>query len=75
MEDPTKMTRGEPKGLSQAMVYGRWREVGESSEVPHRLKWTPLESGGDAFIGVFDGFSIVGIGSFLGPKEKCASRR
>jgi hypothetical protein len=39
------MTHGELKGLSQATVGGRWREVGESQELPHRRKWILVEDG------------------------------
>jgi hypothetical protein len=64
MEHPTKMTRGEPKGLSQAMVGDCWMEMDESRELASRHKWTRVQSGQDGFVGVVDGFSMVGIGGF-----------
>jgi hypothetical protein len=72
---PTKMMHGEPKGLSQATVDGSWREVAESRELPHKLKWTLVGSEHDGFIGVIDKLSIVGIGGFLSRKIKFRLRK
>jgi hypothetical protein len=64
------MTPGEPKGLSQAMVDSRRREVSKLRELPHRGEWILVESGHDGLIGVVDRLPIVGTGRFLRRKKK-----
>jgi hypothetical protein len=69
------MMHGEPKGLSQATVDGRWKEMYKLRELPHRRKWTLVTSGRYDPVGVVDRLSFVGIRGFLSRKRKCHLRK
>jgi hypothetical protein len=49
-----KMMQCEPEYFREETVGGRWGDVGQSRELPHRRKWVLVENGHESLAGIID---------------------